>query len=571
VLLQPGTVLKDTYEIIRLIGEGGAGAVYEGRHVQLGHPVAIKVLFAQLARIPQIRERFIEEGRIQANLKHPNLVGVTDILEQGGTVAIVMEFIEGPSLDDFIQQSEGPISEIMAAGIILRLLSSLGLTHEHSIIHRDIKPGNIMLARSGDGVVPKITDFGIAKVVDESGGRTITGTKMGTLYYMAPEQFRDARSVDGRADIYALGVTFFEMVTQRLPFETDNDFSLMRAHLEVDPPSPKTFRPELSMAICEVILKAMEKDPDKRYDTCADMAAALVAIPGFESLKNYLTVPSVNEEQLMASSGQPAGRRSRVGGARSPGLDLDGLAGPALSKRPHGPTRPQSRLLDEVQKPPSQLPWFSIFLGVFAAALVAAVVVVVMSPDGEGSDQNGSGPDAGSQQDAPIAANDEDVSEETSPEEDPVESEVAVRVPVVLTAVECAELADSIDGAALLTDAAPADLGERLESDAAACRQLLVAAANDNPYTLLWAQTQSDVLQIARYTLLARAEATVQDACRHVLLGQRAYERALERLREALEGGSLLEVDVPQTRMEAQQLFQWQSEFQTVYHTCILF
>lgn len=144
--LIPGTILKSTYEIIRLLGEGGAGAVYEGRHVTLGNPIAVKVLFGHLARVTQIRERFVEEGRIQANLRHPNIVRVTDTVDEAGLVAIVMEFIQGETLHSFIQRNLSPVAPEKGVAIVLRLLSGLGLAHKNGIVHRDIKPGNIMLA-----------------------------------------------------------------------------------------------------------------------------------------------------------------------------------------------------------------------------------------------------------------------------------------------------------------------------------------------------------------------------------------------------------------------------------------
>jgi serine/threonine protein kinase len=288
--LKPGTTLKGTYEIIRLLGEGGAGTVYEGKHITLGHSVAIKVLLSKYTQIRQVRDRFIEEGRIQANLKHPNLVYVSDIIEENDSVAIVMEYVEGQTLHHLIQKNRGQLNPQTCVSIILRVLTGLNVAHQNRIVHRDIKPGNILLANTEAGVIPMVCDFGIAKGETDHGLTTL-GTKMGTLHYMAPEQFQDAHSVDERADIYAIGITLFEMLTRRLPFESKNEYALMRAHLDVRPPSPKSYRPDLEAGLESIILKSLEKRPMDRFCSCEEMAQALISIPAFSAHNNYRLSP----------------------------------------------------------------------------------------------------------------------------------------------------------------------------------------------------------------------------------------------------------------------------------------
>jgi eukaryotic-like serine/threonine-protein kinase len=449
-LLAPGTVLKSTYEIIRLLGEGGAGSVYEARHVDLGHAVAVKVLFGQLARIDQVRHRFLDEGRIQANLRHPNVVSVTDVVDDGSVVAMVMELVEGETLHEYIMRQLEPMPMKRAAQIVLKLLAGLGTAHERDIVHRDIKPGNVMLARTEHGLVPKLCDFGIAKVATAEARRTVTGTKMGTLHYMAPEQFQDAARVDRRADLYSLGVTFFEMLTRRLPFVSDNDYQLMRAHIELSPPDPRTLRPDLLPGVAGVVLKALEKSPDARFQTCDEMAQALVSVAELEELALLASMPGVPIADGLLPLSPRLARRAT--GRTTPPTRATGLGSSPFGVRPRSrlvgvdPARPPARLsgpLPELgpeprrerpatparQRPPTpaherrpptatrgpgvpsrpssqrraagqaarprarSLPWFPIFLGAFATLLIAVVAVWLATREPAGAASVLAGPD----------------------------------------------------------------------------------------------------------------------------------------------------------------------------------
>ena len=274
-LFTSGEILKKTYKIEKIIGEGGAGTVYRAKHMNLGHDVAVKVLFGQLERNRTLRERFLEEARIQANLRHPNIILVTDIIDEPNRVAMVMEYVRGQTLYDYIHSLKAPAPEEVVIKLMTSVLDAMEYVHEHDIIHRDIKPQNIMMTRSGGQPLPKVMDFGIAKILGEQDIRTMTGARMGTLHYMAPEQFRDSKSVDKRADIYSLGVTLYELVTQRLPFESDDSYALMRSHQEVEPPSPRTLNRALSMPMEQVVLKALKKKPEDRFVSCLEFKQAL--------------------------------------------------------------------------------------------------------------------------------------------------------------------------------------------------------------------------------------------------------------------------------------------------------
>lgn len=273
--LDAGEVLKGTYRIGKMLGEGGAGMVYQAEHTSLGHLVAIKTLISKLARNPDTRGRFLEEGIIQANLVHPNIVRVTDTINEGGVTAIVMEYVDGPSLDQYLRRLDRLLSEAEACQIICAVLDAMALAHAEGVVHRDLKPANIMMARVGGGTQPRVTDFGIAKLLS-SQGRTATGTTMGTLYYISPEQLASAKTVDGRADIYSLGCTLYEMLTLQPPFPLDTDFALMMAHLHEAVPDPRTVRPELSEEVATVVMKAMAKDPEQRFKSCTEMRELLL-------------------------------------------------------------------------------------------------------------------------------------------------------------------------------------------------------------------------------------------------------------------------------------------------------
>lgn len=528
-ILPSGSVLKGTYEVIRVLGEGGAGAVYEGRHIQLGHPVAVKILFAELARIPQIRERFVEEGRIQANLRHPNLVHVTDIVDEAGVVAIVMEFVRGETLHHFIQRQRDPVEIEKAVGMTLRVLSGLSMAHQNGIVHRDIKPGNILLADTDQGMVPKLCDFGIAKV-ESSRNLTVSGTKMGTLHYMAPEQFQDARTVDARADIYSLGVTFFELLTGRLPFDSDNEYALMRAHLDVKAPSPRGYRPDLPKELEECVMCCLEKRPQDRYGDADRLAEALLEIPVFRTLRDFRSNPAVSDVSTnIQATAMGVGEHSQRN--QTPTMMSASMQAKERIDRRRAAER-KLKKKDAADEPTKRtgLSGFSIFLVVFAALLVGAVVAFVALKDsGEASDPT----DPPAKPDAPQTA---DAGEE--PEVGSTTLDQDMGEPVPDSDSSCGMLVERTGSYVQAPDVPiPQPLGLELEANAEDCADHFATNADGSSYFRL----RSDVLLIGQQ--LFRLQQDPGMNCVGYQQVNMRYTNTILRLAMALEAGQLPELE----------------------------
>ena len=266
------------YKILEKVGEGGMGVVYKGVDVTLDRLVAIKVLSSELVGNPQLVERFRAEAKAQANLNHTNIATLYSFMQIEGNCIIVMEFLEGETFDQMIRR-RGVIPAEEAVPFFKQALLGIGFAHRAGIIHRDIKPGNIMVTRSG---IVKVMDFGIAKVL---GGQrlTRTGTRMGTVAYMSPEQIRNLPVVI-RSDIYSLGATLYELLTAHLPFESDSDFQVMSDHVNVMPPPPTRHYPYIPPGIEQCVMKALAKNPNDRFQTVEEFGAGLEhpqGLPGY--------------------------------------------------------------------------------------------------------------------------------------------------------------------------------------------------------------------------------------------------------------------------------------------------
>jgi eukaryotic-like serine/threonine-protein kinase len=258
-------VLLDRYEVGRLLGAGGMAEVFEGRDRLLARRVAIKVLQAQFARDPSFLIRFKREAQAAASLSHPNIVGVYDTGTEDGTHFIVMEYVEGRTLKDVIR-AEGPLYPERAAEVCADVCGALIAAHARGLIHRDIKPGNVMLTPEGK---VKVMDFGIARATTSE---TITQTAavVGTAQYISPEQAQ-GQTVDYRSDLYSVGCCLYEMLTGTVPFTGATPVAIAYRHVREDPTPPRMLNPDVPAPLEAITLKAMAKLPDNRYQTAAEM------------------------------------------------------------------------------------------------------------------------------------------------------------------------------------------------------------------------------------------------------------------------------------------------------------
>lgn len=258
----------DNYEIIGRLGRGGMATVYRARQLNMQRDVAIKIMSAELAEDPQFVARFEREAQVIANLQHPRILPVHDFGHEEDTFYLVMRLVEGDTL--YHRLLRGPLPLTMAARLLGQIAEALDYAHTHGVVHRDLKPNNVLLDQ-WDNVY--LMDFGLAKMIAASTNLTQSGAVLGTPAYMSPEQWR-GDPVDGRSDIYALGVMLYEMVLGKPPFEADTPFSLMYKHLNDAPPPPRDLIPDLPPAVELVILKALEKDINERYQSAGAMAQA---------------------------------------------------------------------------------------------------------------------------------------------------------------------------------------------------------------------------------------------------------------------------------------------------------
>ncbi len=267
MMLRPGTFLQDRYEILEQIGSGGMSVVYKAKCHKLNRLVAIKVLKEEFCNDSNFVSKFKMEAQAAAGLSHPNIVSVYDVIDEGKIHYIVMELIEGITLKSYIAK-KGKLEVKESIGIAIQVAQGIAAAHEQHIIHRDIKPQNMIISR--DGKV-KVADFGIARAVS---AQTLSSAAMGSVHYISPEQAKGGFS-DERSDIYSLGITMYEMVTGRVPFEGDNTVTIALAHLEDAVVPPSVYNPEISVSLERIILKCTEKKPERRYSSANDVIADL--------------------------------------------------------------------------------------------------------------------------------------------------------------------------------------------------------------------------------------------------------------------------------------------------------
>jgi len=280
-VLSIGSVIDGRYEILGLLAEGGMGAVFRARRVLLGDEVAVKVIRASGIDASTLRERFMRESRVSAGLRHPHVVGILDFnIDTEGRPYLVMEFLNGRSLKDELA-ADGPLDPDTVRSIVPPLCEALQMAHDRGIFHRDLKTANIVSHRFDSGqTIYKIIDFGLANVRDAADETRLTAAQhvVGTMAYASPEQL-GAKAVDGRSDVYSLGVVIFELLTGRMPFTGDVQ-AIVAGHLTAEPPTVTSLRPDLPAWLDAVVSKALAKRPADRWPTMMALARALEGPPG---------------------------------------------------------------------------------------------------------------------------------------------------------------------------------------------------------------------------------------------------------------------------------------------------
>ena len=303
--LQIGSTIGD-YQVVGILGSGGMGKVYKVRNVISDRVEAMKVLLPDLASAADLADRFLREIKVQASLDHPNIAALHTAVRVENQLLMLMEFVDGVTLDHRLKDGVLPVRD--AVDYVMQVLSALDYAHSRGVIHRDIKPSNMMLTPEG---VIKLMDFGIAKASTDH-KLTMTGTTLGSLYYMSPEQIQGAATLDGRSDLYAVGVSFYELVTGKRPFDGDSQFAIMSAHLEKAPVPPISLDPRLPQALNDMILMSVSRDPNMRFQTAGAFRNALRSLAApIPAPAPAPPAPAINPRPVQPA--QPEKPRSRRG------------------------------------------------------------------------------------------------------------------------------------------------------------------------------------------------------------------------------------------------------------------
>src|SRR3954471_23729365 len=363
-----------SYLIESVIGRGGMSTVYRARHSRLGTAVALKVLAPELSNDDKFRERFLREAKMAAGIDHPNVVPIYDTGLHDDALYMVMRYVAGGDLKALLRAS-GPLSAQQTLAILGPVARALDAAHGHGLVHRDVKPANILIQRAANGEIEHIylSDFGITKHAGSVSGLTGTGALVGTVDYMAPEQI-ESGTVSARTDVYALGCVFYQCVTGRVPFERDGDAAVLWAHVSDSVEQPSAVNSAVPAALDAPIARAMAKDPADRYGGCRDFIDACTAALGAGA-------------GVATGTGTPTQVSEPTEPVTPPPVPVAAAAAaPAQAQAPPGPPGPPA--------PPSQAPaprepsWISRHLGVVAlgAVLLLGVVVAAVVLGGGGSD-----------------------------------------------------------------------------------------------------------------------------------------------------------------------------------------
>jgi eukaryotic-like serine/threonine-protein kinase len=273
--LPAGTIIDQKYAVVRVLGEGGMGVVYLARDIHTGLDVVVKAVRSELAHRADVRQRTLAEGRALAQIDHPNVVHLKAVVVDGPSLWLVMQYIDGESLDKTIagyaaRGERMPVDEALAT--LRQIASGLAAAHQEGVIHRDMKPANVLIRRK-DGMA-KVTDFGIAKVPTDVPREQTKGI-LGSLWYMSPEQVTGRRDLDKRVDVYALGIVLYQMLVGEVPFDAESEYEIMRRHAEEPMPRASAKRPDVPFAVDEIIQKACAKDRALRFQSCEELVQAI--------------------------------------------------------------------------------------------------------------------------------------------------------------------------------------------------------------------------------------------------------------------------------------------------------
>jgi serine/threonine-protein kinase len=312
-----GTVIAG-YRIEERIGRGGMGVVYRAEHINLRRRAAVKIIAPDLAESDGFRDRFTREARIAAALQHPNIVTVYDAGEVDGLLYLAMQYIEGSDLAAMLR-AEGRLRPYRAVDVCRQVASALDAAHAMGLIHRDVKPANVLI----EGRTAFLTDFGLTKRIEGSHAQlTQAGDVVGTVHYVAPEQI-EGHPVSARTDVYSLGCLLYHCLSGQVPFSRDSDVAVIYAHLSEDPPKLTRVRPELPEALDAVIAKALDKSPDRRFPTCGDLISAARAVVDMSGPLD--TSPPRRESTPNEIGAAIAGMRDVAAAARRPRVLLAAL------------------------------------------------------------------------------------------------------------------------------------------------------------------------------------------------------------------------------------------------------
>ncbi len=327
-----------SYEMVEEIGRGGMAVVYRARDVRLDRWVALKVLGQDLARDEAFRRRFIRESRAAAAVDHPNIIPIFDAGEANGVLFIAMRYVGGQDVHSLLNRM-GPLPPARAAGIVAQVASALDAAHACGLVHRDVKPANMLLgglAEDGSEDHVYLSDFGISKTSQATTNLTLTGQVLGTLNYLAPEQI-EGRGVDGRADAYSLACAAFEMLAGVPPFRREQSLAVMWAQLSAPPPPLTSMRPDLPPAVDQVMARGLAKAPEDRYPSCRAFAAALQDACGVSA--GELAAPALAAQGLAAPPPGPAPDQAAAAiGGRGQTTPVSPAAGFSSPPRPAAPT-----------------------------------------------------------------------------------------------------------------------------------------------------------------------------------------------------------------------------------------